>query len=78
MLSRIFDVRSAAQWRNTRLACHCGGYHFPHRRGGGACEHNSAADYWWALRHGVSQQEAMQLLSVANLERMFPLPEFNK
>ena len=24
----------------TRINCHCTGYHFPHRHGGGACEHN--------------------------------------
>lgn len=66
-------ARATAKHRNTRFACRCTGYHFPHRRRGGACEHNSAADYWKALRCGISKTEAMQLLSVADLERMFPL-----
>lgn len=35
--------------------------------------HNSAVDYWLALRNGVPRKEAMQLLSVADLERMFPI-----
>ena len=66
-------ARHSATHRNTRLACRCGGYHFPHRRGGGACDANPAVDYWRALRCGASKEEAMQLLSVAQLERMFPL-----
>jgi hypothetical protein len=29
-------------WRDKRgrRVCACGGYHFPHRRGGGACDHS--------------------------------------
>jgi hypothetical protein len=65
--------RATAKHRNTRLACRCMGYHFPHRRRGGACEHNTAADYWHALRSGLPKDEAMQLLSAADLDRMFPL-----
>lgn len=72
-LVMAFPARTTARHRNTRLACRCMGYHFPHRRGGGACEHNSAADYWHALRSGVPQSDAMQLLSAADINRMFPL-----
>lgn len=64
---------SKAQWlRRKREKCECGGYWFPHRRGGGACSHSPRADYYLALRQGMSQAEAMQLLAVHILERMFP------
>lgn len=38
--------------RNRRLKCGCMGYHFPHRRGGGACDHSPTADYHRAKRDG--------------------------
>jgi hypothetical protein len=44
--------------RNQRLKCGCGGYHFPHRRGGGACVHSIRADYYVALRGGATRAEA--------------------
>jgi hypothetical protein len=65
--------RATSKWRNTRLRCDCGGYWFPHRRTGGACTHGPRADYFLALRAGVPQPEAMALLSVNQLERMFPI-----
>lgn len=74
-LLTALPARTAAKHRNTRLACRCMGYHFPHRRRGGACEQNSAADYWRGLRSGLTKEEAMQLLSAADLDRMFPIHE---
>ncbi len=56
-----------------RLVCCCRGYHFPHRGGGGACYSGPRADYYHALRQGLSEGEARALLSVNQLERMFPL-----
>lgn len=53
--------------------CWCMGYWFPHRKGGGACDHSSKADYYRALRAGVSKEEAMATLSVADLRKLFPL-----
>jgi hypothetical protein len=53
--------------------CWCGGYWFPHRKGGGACEHSPRADYYIALRYGATQSEAMEWLSSAQIEKMFPL-----
>lgn len=34
-----------------RLVCWCGGYWFPHRHGGGACDHSKTRDIHMALRH---------------------------
>jgi len=56
-----------------RLVCHCGGYHFLHRKGGGACEHSSRAHYYAATRAGLPLAERMEFLSAADLRRMFPL-----
>ena len=68
--------RHLAKWRNTRLRCDCGGYWFPHRRGGGACDKASPGkrDYYRMLRAGVPASEAMAELSAADLERLYPLP----
>ena len=33
-----------------RLVCQCGGYWFPHRKGGGACEHSKTCDIHRAKR----------------------------
>lgn len=33
-----------------RPVCWCGGYHFPHRRGGGACEHSRTCNVHRAFR----------------------------
>jgi len=64
------------RWRrNQRLKCWCGGYWFPHRRGGGACDQSPRRDYYQALRAGLSQAEAMSLLAVHVLEAMFPIGE---
>lgn len=59
--------------RHKREKCCCSGYHFPHRRGGGACNHSPRADYYIALRNGATRAEAMAELSVDQLERMFPI-----
>jgi hypothetical protein len=59
--------------RNRRLKCVCAGYHFPHRRGGGACEHSTRHDFYAAKRSGLPLRECQELLSANDLERMFPL-----
>lgn len=60
-------------WSGTRYRCNCWGYWFPHRKGGGACEHSPRRDFYLARRAGATVEEAMQELSVDQLERMFPL-----
>lgn len=43
----------STRWaRNRRLKCECGGYWFPHRRGGGACDHSRTRDLHLARRSG--------------------------
>lgn len=42
--------------------CQRGAYAFPHRHGGGACEHGPYADYYHGIRQGLSEEEALQLL----------------
>ncbi len=45
--------KGSRRWRrNQRLKCECGGYHFPHRRGGGACAHSKTCRLHWAIRGG--------------------------
>ena len=56
-----------------RLACHCQGYHFPHRKEGGACWHGPRSDYYVALQKGVPENEALALLSANQLEKMRPI-----
>lgn len=51
-----------------RLVCDCGGYHFPHRKGGGACEHSPRVEYYLALR--ADEPEPLALLWADKLERM--------
>lgn len=69
-----FALRSAAKWRNTRLRCDCMGYHFPHRKTGGACVHSPRRTYYEMLRAGMSQAEAMcEGLTAGQIEAMFPL-----
>jgi hypothetical protein len=41
-----------------RLVCDCGGYCFPHRKFGGACYNGPRADYYAALRAGISDADA--------------------
>lgn len=68
-------LRPLSYWlRHQREKCQCGGYWFPHRKGGGACEHSRNRHYYEMLRAGMTQAEAMAELSAADLERMFPLP----
>lgn len=65
--------RHLATWRNTRLRCDCMGYHFPHRRGGGACDSSPRRDYYHALRCGMDKGEALAMLSADQLERWAPV-----
>lgn len=68
--------RPLSYWlRHQREKCDCGGYHFPHRRGSGACHYSSRADYYAAVRAGLPAEECQQLLSAADLRRMFPHEE---
>lgn len=68
-------LRPLSYWlRHQREKCQCGGYWFPHRKGGGACDHSPYRDYYLALRAGLPQNEAMQLLTPDQLDRLFPLP----
>lgn len=63
-------VPASRLWRNTRLRCDCGGYHFPHRRTGGACIHGARSEYYHALRAGVPKNDAEALLWADKLEKM--------
>lgn len=63
-------VAAPRTWRNTRLRCDCGGYHFPHRKGGGACYHGPRSDYFLALRNGVPRNDAEALLWANQLDRL--------
>jgi hypothetical protein len=63
-------TRAAARWRNTRLRCDCGGYHFPHRKTGGACHAGARADYYLALHAGISKPDAEALLWAHQLDRL--------
>lgn len=75
MTRRLQVHRSLSKRRNTRLRCDCGAYHFPHRKGGGACDHATPGkrDYFLMLRQGVSAATAMAELSEADLNRLHPL-----
>jgi hypothetical protein len=66
-------IKSKKVWTGTLYRCRCDGYWFPHRRGGGACKHSPRSEFYRALRAGASREEAMLLLTVDQLERMFPL-----
>ena len=34
------------------MKCLCMGYHFPHRRAGGACDHSKTREFHLAVRQG--------------------------
>lgn len=38
-----------------RPVCWCGGYWFPHRKGGGACDHSKTRDIHLAIRSGCKE-----------------------
>ena len=57
-----------------RAVCDCGAYHFPHRKGSGACESSLYRDQHLALRAGLTELEALAMLSAAALERKYPIP----
>jgi hypothetical protein len=41
------------RWRrNQRLKCSCTGYHFPHRKGGGACDFSKTCGVHRSRRDG--------------------------
>ena len=73
--SRRKPPRPRSYWlRHQREKCWCLGYWFPHRRGGGACDHSPRVDYYRALRDGASVEEAMQLLTASDLRKLYPIP----
>lgn len=62
-----------------RLVCTCGGYWFPHRKGGGACEHSPTRDIHMALRAKSPELLLDALISFAwdhphKLQREGPCP----
>lgn len=54
-LSSVPDMGKYAPRRDKRgrLVCTCGGYWFPHRKGGGACDYSKTRDMHIALRYGT-------------------------
>ncbi len=68
-------IKSRGVWSGTEQRCNCSGYWFPHRKGGGACDHSPRSDFFRARRAGASVEEIMLLLSVDQMEQMFPLEE---
>jgi hypothetical protein len=71
--ARHANIEGQRIWTGTHQRCGCLGYHFPHRKGGGACEHSPRVDYYRAKRAGLAEGEAQELLSVDQIERMFPI-----
>jgi len=65
-------VPASRAWRNTRLRCDCGGYWFPHRKGGGACYHGPRSSYYLAKRNGCTESQAQETLWADKLERLIP------
>ena len=59
--------------KHGRAVCGCGGYHFPHRKGGGACDYSLYADYHRALRAGVPAHLARELIPSNHLEYLHEL-----
>lgn len=51
--------------RNRRLKCDCGGYHFPHRRGGGLCYHSKTRGIHLAKRFGSADDVAEAVIDLA-------------
>lgn len=60
--------------RNQRLKCECGGYHFPHRKGGGACYSSKTRDIHVAIRGGNLSEIADARLEHALLYPPKPKP----
>lgn len=46
------------RWERPR-PCSCTGYWFPHRKGGGACEHSTSRRWHLALRNKVQDPEEL-------------------
>jgi hypothetical protein len=58
-------VKSPRWRRNQRLKCECGGYHFPHRITGGACDHSPTQAIHLAKRGGDKAEIADAILDYA-------------
>jgi hypothetical protein len=63
-MKRVTVVRQFMT-RNQRLKCICGGYHFPHRRGGGACVDSKTRAIHMAIRGGDPDEIAEARLEYA-------------
>lgn len=48
-----------------RLVCECGGYWFPHRKGGGACDHSIRRDIHLAIRFKCKEALTEALIAFA-------------
>lgn len=53
-----------AKDKHGRIMCYCGGYWFPHRKGGGACEHSKTRDIHLAIRY--KDPDALLEATIAN------------
>ena len=52
-------LRTLRYWRrHQEQKCECGGYHFPHRRGGGACDASPRQAIYIAIRGGCAHEIA--------------------
>ena len=66
----------SVRWRRNRSSkCCCGGYHFPHRRGGGACDHSRTAVFHRLRRQGESVAEARLGQALAGVLVFIDSPE---
>ena len=60
--------RTLRYWlRHQEQKCVCGGYHFPHRRGGGACDSSPRQAIYIALRGGNPAEVAQARFEYAQL-----------
>lgn len=57
------DILGPRRDKHGRLVCWCTGYWFPHRKGGGACDHSKSRDIHLARRRGDAE---MLLQAVVN------------
>jgi len=73
MVRRVQIARHLSKRRNNPAATARGSW-FPHRRGGGGCEHSARRDFYVVLRNGGTLADAQQMLTADQPDAMFPLP----
>lgn len=58
-------MRTLGPWKDKRgrLVCACHGYWFPHRKGGGACDHSKTRDIHMAIR--MKDDDALEAAWIA-------------